>query len=152
MIFLLCGIGAMTAFALRGISSRAAMLVGCLFLLVGVTVTFGAIATTTAAAFLAGTAVAGVGFGPAFLGAFRRTTALATPGQRAGLLAAIFTVAYLAFSVPALIAGAAPRSSGCMPPPWSTPLRSPSWPRPQPGSWCSGPTTSPPGQILHHPS
>jgi MFS family permease len=112
VIFLLCGIGAMTAFALRGISSRAAMLVGCLFLLVGVTVTFGAIATTTAAAFLAGTAVAGVGFGPAFLGAFRRTTALATPGQRAGLLAAIFTVAYLAFSVPALIAGVATTKFG----------------------------------------
>jgi hypothetical protein len=34
-----------------------------------VAVTFGAIATTTSAAFLASTAVAGVGFGLAFLGA-----------------------------------------------------------------------------------
>jgi hypothetical protein len=112
VIFLLCGIGAAAAFALRGISSWAAMLAGCLFLLAGVAVTFGAIATTTAAAFLAGTAVAGVGFGPAFLGAFRRTTALATPGQRARLLAAIFTVAYLAFSIPALIAGVATTKFG----------------------------------------
>ncbi len=112
VIFLLCGIGAAAAFVLRGVSSWAAMLAGCLFLLAGVAVTFGAIATTTAAAFLAGTAVAGVGFGPAFLGAFRRTTALATPGQRAGLLAAIFTVAYLAFSVPALIAGVAATKFG----------------------------------------
>jgi hypothetical protein len=107
VIFLLFGTGAAAAFALRGISSRAAMLAGCLFLLAGVAVTFGAIATTTSAAFLAGTAVAGAGFGLAFLGAFRMTTLLAAPDQRAGLLAAIFLVCYLAFSVPALIAGVA---------------------------------------------
>jgi hypothetical protein len=112
VIFLLCGTAAVAAFALRGISSRAAMLVGCLFLFVGTAVTFGAIATTTSAAFLAGTAVAGVGVGLAFLGAFRVTTALATPGQRAGLVAAIFTVLYLAFSVPALIAGIATTAFG----------------------------------------
>jgi len=112
VIFLLAGTGAAAAFALRDISSLAAMLAGCLFLLAGVAVTFGAIATTTSAAFLAGTAVAGVGFGLAFLGAFRMTTALATPGQRAGLLAAIFTVTYLAFSIPALIAGGATTKFG----------------------------------------
>jgi hypothetical protein len=112
VIFLLCGTGAAAAFALRGISSRAAMLAGCLFLLAGMTVTCAAIAATTPAAFLAGTAVAGAGFGLAFLGAFRVITALATPGQRAGLLAAIFIVSYLAFSVPALIAGVATTTFG----------------------------------------
>ena len=54
VIFLICGTGAGAAFALRGIGSRAAMLAGCLFLLAGVAVTFGAIATTTPAAFVAG--------------------------------------------------------------------------------------------------
>ncbi len=112
VIFLLCGTGAAAAFALRGISSRAAMLAGCLFLLAGMAVTCGAIATTSSAAFLAGTAVAGVGFGLAFLGSFRMTTALATPGQRAGLVAAIFIVGYLAFSIPALIAGVATTNFG----------------------------------------
>jgi hypothetical protein len=112
VIFLLSGTGAAAAFVLRDIGSRAAMLAGCLFLLAGVAVTFGAIATTTSAAFLAGTAVAGVGFGLAFLGAFRMTTGLATPGQRAGLLAAIFIVVYLAFSVPALIVGVATTKFG----------------------------------------
>jgi MFS family permease len=77
VIFLLCGTGAAAAFVLRGISSRAAMLAGCLFLLAGTAVTCGAIAATTTAAFLAGTAVAGIGLGLAFLGAFRVTTALA---------------------------------------------------------------------------
>ena len=82
VIFLVCGTGAVAAFVLRGISSRAAMLAGCLLLLAGVAVTFGAIATTTAAAFLAGTAVAGAGFGLGFPGAFRMTIALATPAQQ----------------------------------------------------------------------
>jgi hypothetical protein len=70
-------------------------------------VTFAAIATRTPAAFLLGTALAGCGFGPAFMGAYRTLVALAAPDERAVLIAAIFTVGYLAFSVPALIAGAA---------------------------------------------
>jgi hypothetical protein len=107
VIFLLSGTGTAAAFVLRNITSRAAMLAGCLFLLAGVAVTFGAVATATSAAFLAGTAIAGVGFGLAWLGAFRSTIAMATPSERAGLLAAMFTVAYLAFSIPALVAGVA---------------------------------------------
>jgi len=70
-------------------------------------ITFGAIATTTSAAFLAGTTVAGVGFGLAFLGSFRMITALAEPDDRAGLVTAVYIVGYLAFSVPALAAGVA---------------------------------------------
>jgi len=112
VIFLICGTGAAAAFVLRGVGSRAAMLAGCLLLLAGVTVTFGAIATTTATAFLAGTAVAGAGFGLGFSGAFRMTMALATPSQSAGLVTAIFTVGYLAFSIPALIAGVATTKFG----------------------------------------
>ena len=107
VIFLICGTGAAAAFVLRGISSRAMMLTGCLCLLAGMAVTFGAIVTTAPAAFLAGAGVAGVGFGLAFLGSFRTITALAQPDDRAGLVAAIYVAGYLAFSVPALIAGVA---------------------------------------------
>jgi len=112
VIFLVCGTGAVAAFALRGVGSRTAMLAGCLLLLAGVAVTFGAIAATTSVAFLAGTAVAGAGFGLGFSGAFRMTIALATPAESAGLVTAIFTVGYLAFSVPALIAGVAATKFG----------------------------------------
>ena len=56
---------------------------------------------------LVGTAVAGLGWGPAFLGAYGTIVALARPEDRAGLVAAIFTVGYLAFSIPAVIAGVA---------------------------------------------
>jgi hypothetical protein len=60
------------------------------------------------AAFLAGTAMAGAGFGMGFfLGAFRILALLASPGQRASLIAAIWIVFFLAFSVPVLIAGVA---------------------------------------------
>ena len=112
VIFGICGTGAVVSFVLRRVASRTAMLAGCLLLLAGVAVTFGAIATTTAAAFLAGTAVAGAGFGLGFSGAFRMTVALATPAQSAGLVTAIFTVGYLAFSIPALIAGVAATKFG----------------------------------------
>ena len=70
--------------------------------------TLAAIETASAAAFLAGTAVAGAGSGTGFfLGAYRILTPLADPGQRASLIAAIWIVVYLAFSVPVAIAGAA---------------------------------------------
>jgi MFS family permease len=115
VIFLLAGTGAVAVIVGRGIDSRTAMLAGCLFLLVGMAATFIAIATTTTAAFFVGTTIAGVGFGLAFLGAFRRTTALAQPDESAGLLAAIFIVAYLALSIPALIAGVATTKYGLHP-------------------------------------
>jgi MFS family permease len=54
---------------------------------------------------LVGTFIAGIGFGPVFVGAFRTVLTLAPADDRAGLVAAIFTVAYLGFGVPALAAG-----------------------------------------------
>ena len=51
------------------------------------------------------TAVAGAGFGLAFLGTFRTLVALATPTARGALVAVIYVVAYLAFAIPAVIAG-----------------------------------------------
>jgi len=92
VIFLLSGIGAVAAVLCHSANPPAGMLVGSLVLLAGVAVTFAAIATTTAAAFLAGSVVAGVGFGVAYLGAYRTAVAPAAPGERAGLIAAIYIV------------------------------------------------------------
>ena len=108
VIFLVTGTGAAATVAFRGLSGPAAMLAGCLALLAGAVMTLAAIQTASAAAFLAGTAVAGAGVGTGFfLGAYRILTALASPGQRAGLVAAIWVVFYLAFSVPVVAAGVA---------------------------------------------
>jgi MFS family permease len=107
MVFLLTGVAAAATVAFHGVTPRTAMLSGCLALLAGVAVTFAAIATTAAAAFLVGTAVAGVGTGLALLGVNRSLIALAPPGQRARLIAAIFIISFLGLSIPALIAGVA---------------------------------------------
>jgi hypothetical protein len=56
--------------------------------------------------FLAGTAVAGVGFGTGFQGAVRSVVSFAAPHERAGVLSIVFIVAYLSMGVPALAAGA----------------------------------------------
>ena len=87
--------------------------------------TFAAIDTATAAAFLAGTAVAGVSFGLALLGVNRTLIALAPAGQRAGLVAAIFIISFLALSIPVVIAGVATAHFG-LHRPWPTAWR---WPR-----------------------
>ena len=107
MIFLLTGLGAASAVVFRTINPPTAMLIGCICLLVGATTTVFAIATATTITVLIAASVSGVGFGTAFMGAFRTLTALAGPNDRAGLVAAIYTVTYIAFSVPALIAGVA---------------------------------------------
>jgi len=64
-----------------------------------------ALTTTSLGLFVAAALVAGAGFGPAFLGAFRTVSQLAAPHERAALISAIYVVSYLAFSIPALIAG-----------------------------------------------
>ena len=108
VIFLVAGTGAAASVAFRAVSPPAAMLAGCLALLAGAVMTLAAIETASAAAFLAGTAVAGAGVGTGFFaGAYRVLTALASPGQRAGLVAAIWVVFYLAFSIPVVAAGVA---------------------------------------------
>ena len=107
VIFLLAGTGAAASVAFRRASGPAAMLAGCLALLAGAAVTLAAIQTTSGAAILTGTAVAGAGFGTAMLGAFRTISALAAPGQRAGLIAAYFIASYTAFSIPVVVAGVA---------------------------------------------
>ena len=81
------------------------MLGGCLALAAGAGVTIAAIETGTAAVLLLGTGIAGLGCGLAFTGAYRTVVALAPEDDRAGLIAAIFTVSYLSSGVPALIAG-----------------------------------------------
>ena len=53
------------------------------------------------------TGVAGLGFGPAFAGAFRAVSNRAPADQRAALVASVYVASYLAYSLPALAAGIA---------------------------------------------
>jgi hypothetical protein len=107
MIVLLTGVGSVSSLLFRNSAPAAAVLWGAVALLAGVGVTVGGIEAPSAALLLVGTAVAGVGFGVAFLGSVRILSALAAPTERARLVATIYVVCYLLFSLPAIAAGVA---------------------------------------------
>jgi hypothetical protein len=71
----------------------------------GVAVSMIGIQQQQVAALLVGTMIAGVGFGATFSGTLRALLPAAEPHQRAGLLSAFYLQSYLAFSVPAVVAG-----------------------------------------------
>src|SRR3954462_15709330 len=107
LIFLLTGLAAAASALLGRKNPSAVMLGGCLVLIVGASVTFASIETGTAPVLFVGTAIAGLGFGPAFMGAYRATVAAATSYDRTGLITAIYIVSYLATGIPAVLAGIA---------------------------------------------
>jgi hypothetical protein len=106
-IFIMAGISALASVRLREVAPRTTARGGLVALIAGVAVALVALGIESNALFLIGGAVAGLGFGPAFAGVFRALSLRAPADQRAALLSAIFVVSYLAFSVPAIIAGAA---------------------------------------------
>lgn len=104
-LFLLGAPAAVAPVVLAGRPARPVMLGGCGLLVLGVTLTVVGTATWTTPLFLAGTTVAGAGFGAAFLGAFRTLAALASPTGRGALVATIYIVCYLSVALPAVLAG-----------------------------------------------
>ncbi|EJZ22413.1 MFS transporter [Rhizobium sp. Pop5] len=61
---------------------------------------------------LIGTVFTGAGFGTNFLGSIGTIMPLAKPDERAGLLSAFYIQSYLAFSLPAILAGFLAKSAG----------------------------------------
>ena len=112
VIVLLTGVGSLSALAFRNSTPANGVLSGAIGLLAGVAVTVGGIEAPSTALFLVGTAIAGVGFGVAFLGEFRILSAMAPAAERARLVATIYVVCYLSFSIPAVIAGVVTTASG----------------------------------------
>ncbi|GII26617.1 MFS transporter [Planotetraspora mira] len=108
----LTGAGAVASIVVRDMEPRRVMTAGSAALAVGTALALAAISGASAPLFFIGTAVAGSGFGAAFLGAFRSLAQLAEPAERAELFASIYVVSYLAFSVPAVLAGLAVPSAG----------------------------------------
>jgi MFS family permease len=107
LIFLLTGLGAAASGALARKRPSRVMLGGCVTLIAGALLTFASIEAGTPVVLFIGTAVAGLGFGSAFLGAYRATVARAASDERAGLITAIYIVSYLATGIPAVIGGIA---------------------------------------------
>jgi MFS family permease len=101
----LCAAGALASFLFRERPPRQAMITGSLVLALGVVITLPALAITSTPLFFAGAVVSGFGFGSSFFGAFRTLASLARPDERAELFAAVYLTSYLAFSMPAIVAG-----------------------------------------------
>ncbi|MEA2154192.1 MAG: hypothetical protein QOE11_332 [Solirubrobacteraceae bacterium] len=106
-IFIMTGVSSLASIWLRDTHARSTARGGLAALIAGVAITLLGLSTGSLALFLVGAAIAGMGFGPAFAGAFRALAGRAPADQRAGLVSAILAVSYLAFSLPAVAAGAA---------------------------------------------
>lgn len=97
--------GSIAAVAARDLAVPTVARGGVATLLVGAVLFEVGLATASLPLFVVASVVAGGGFGAAFLGALRAVTQLAAPHERAALLSAVYVVSYLAFSVPAVVAG-----------------------------------------------
>lgn len=112
VVVLLTGTGAASAFALRARPSGQVFAMAGVLLAVGMVVTLIGFESEAALVAAAGTVVAGIGFGAAALGAFGTLARLAAPEERGEVFAVAYVISYVAFSVPAVIAGFATSSVG----------------------------------------
>ncbi|UUE20890.1 MFS transporter [Microbacterium sp. J1-1] len=105
-VVLLAGVGAVTAFVLRRISARSMVLFGTSALGVGTLLSLIALGVGSLPFYLVAAAVTGMGFGTAFSGVVASLAPRIPATQRADTFAVLYVLAYLAFGVPAVIAGA----------------------------------------------
>ena len=105
-VVLLAGVGAVTAFVLRKIAARSMVLFGTSALAVGTMLSLIALGVGSLPFYLVAAAVTGMGFGTAFSGVVASLAPRIPATQRADTFAVIYLLAYLAFGVPAVIAGA----------------------------------------------
>jgi MFS family permease len=106
-IFIMAGVSSMTSILLRDTHARAAARGGLTALIAGVLLELLALNDRSTTLFPLATGVAGLGFGPAFAGAFRAISNRAPADRRAALVASVYVASYLAYSLPALAAGIA---------------------------------------------
>jgi MFS family permease len=115
VVTLLCGTGAVAAFVLRAWPTPRVLTIAGVLLTVGTAVTLGGVLTESITLGAVGTVLAGVGFGASALASFGTLALLAAPHERGELFAVALTIAYVAFSLPAVIAGLAATSAGLHP-------------------------------------
>lgn len=97
--------GGLAVFTLRLRSVTTALNLGISAMTLGLLCVVAGVHLASVALLGLGTVIAGAGFGANFLGAIRTIMPLAKPEERAGLLSAFYIESYLAFSLPAILAG-----------------------------------------------
>lgn len=100
---------------LRSRASRTMLRLGGSGLLAGVALMLAGAHFQSLALVLSASVVAGAGFGVGFQGALRSVIPLAEPHERGALISAIYIASYLAFSLPAIVAGLAATRFGLLP-------------------------------------
>ncbi|MVW89364.1 MFS transporter [Pseudomonas sp. PB101] len=104
--------GALMIYTLRNQAATRSLQLGASSLPAGVALILLGVHSASLPLFFLGTLVAGCGFGAGFLGAVRSLVPLALPHERAGLMSAYYVLSYLAFCLPALLAGNLARTFG----------------------------------------
>lgn len=104
-VAVLSGMGAIAPTLLARFAAPKPIILGMASIAVGLVLLLVSLATGSLALFFIGTAVAGLGFGGAFSALVQTLAPLAQSHERGELFAAIFVVSYLAFSLPAMLAG-----------------------------------------------
>ena len=96
---------AIVGLAFARLDPRRAMSIGIVAAIMGPIVIIGGALLASLATMIVGQAIAGVGFGASFTAALRLIVPLVATNQRAGVVAGIYIVSYLAFGVPIVVAG-----------------------------------------------
>ncbi|WP_236791464.1 MFS transporter [Amycolatopsis sp. GM8] len=115
VVTLLCATGAVTTFGLRKRPAAQVLWAGTVLLAAGIAITLVAMSGGSVPVGIAGTIVAGMGFGASALATFGTLARLSAPAERGELFAVAYVVSYLAFSVPAVVAGFAATAFGLKP-------------------------------------
>jgi len=112
VVTLLCAPGSVTAYLLRRTRAQRVLAIAGLGLATGAVLTSAGIDVHNIVLAAVGTLIAGIGFGAAALATFGTLAAMAAPTERAELFTVALVISYLAFSVPAVLAGFAATAYG----------------------------------------
>lgn len=96
---------AASVFLFREQTPHMALRTGIVIFTLGVVTTLGGVRFESVILLIAGTFLAGFGFGAAFSGIMRTVLPLADEHERAGLLSVFYVESYLAFSLPSILIG-----------------------------------------------
>jgi MFS family permease len=99
------GSGALAQLVGRNLTNRTLTVAGSLLVALGMGLTATAVAVGSAPFFLGASALGGVGFGLAFMGALRHLSAAIPADRRAEVMSAFYVVGYLSLALPAVAAG-----------------------------------------------
>lgn len=105
LLFTFFASGALTSLAITGRSANAKLAFGYPMLAGGAVISLAGVLATSLPTYIVGSLIAGSGFAATFLGALDSVSALIPAEGRGQAFSSVFIVSYLAFSLPAVIAG-----------------------------------------------